>query len=143
MLLRVGRATAEDVAAARCGRRDGSSTLALRPPSVDDFKSGWRHLLDDGAGVDVAATFGARLLPTGHCGCVVVLERELLRHVRGEPVCARCVEQVGAWELERAREVERAQAAKDQKKATQKAKKPAKMNKSSSGHGRKKTKDRA
>ena len=136
MLLRVGRATAEDVAAARCGRRDGSSTLALRPPSVDDFKSGWRHLLDDGAGVDVAATFGARLLPTGHCGCVVVLERELLRHVRGEPVCARCVEQVGAWELERAREVERAQAAKEHKKATQKAKKPAKMNKSNSGHGR-------
>ena len=76
------------------------------------------------------------MLPTGHCGCVVVLERELLRHVRGEPVCARCVEQVGAWELERAREVERAQAAKDQKKATQKAKKPAKMNKSNSGHGR-------
>ena len=136
MLLRVGRATAEDVAAVRCGRRDGPAALALRPPSVDDFKSGWRHMLDDGARVDAAATFGARLLPTGHCGCVVVLERELLRHVRGEPVCARCVEQVGEWELERAREVERAQAAKEHKKATQKAKKPAKMNKSNSGHGR-------
>ena len=69
------------------------------PPRVLDFKNGWT-IEDSGRRFDVRV--GARGLPEGHCGCVVVLADEVARHVRGEPICENCAARMDAWEVCRA-----------------------------------------